>query len=879
MVLVGRDRRTGVYFSHAVPHKGAGLEWVAQQMVRDVAKCGYYGRVILKGDQEPALQDLFEDVARRRGTAPTVLECSAVGESQANGFAERAVRSIEEIVRTLKLDLESRLAQRIPIEHPAVAWLIEHGADVLNKTQVGQDGRTPYERLKGKKYGGSFLEFGAQVMLKVSGQVQGGLMQERWVDGTWLGMRFSTQEHLVARSSDGVVVRTRAVRETPRKVAMEDLDKIVGLPHAPQGVAKFERFEVPKPSDVREPPPAEPSEQDCVGPIPRSIRITKEMLDKHGYCQRCPKCRAMLRGAPQGTLGHSAECRKTMMEKLKEDPDYREKLEETENRKIRYLAEELEREDRKRKVDVSDATQKLDPNVEVAPEVERKPGLMGGSSSSSSWTSPVGGTGTMSQGVGSNPPGGEKRKASEAPDGEHLRAEERDRGDELPVPEASPDVEAQATVADQVAPHGSGEKRPREEEGDAAPEARRARLEVLCGLVHGDQTKGDNEDESSRELDLLIAAVSRNLVVTQVNGDAQEKWESSEDFEAEWTPWWQRKSSEQVPKELTQEQVLAAKKVELDTFAQRGVYKIVSRANMEAGAIKLSAKWVVTNKGTEENPKPKARLVAREFVSDSIDRDTLFSGTPGLPVARTLISKAATSRSSRRKRKIMLMDVTAAFLYGWCERPLYMDIPLEDPASQDPTKIAKLVRSLYGTRDAPQLWGKHVARTLADLGYVESKGMPGIFFQPVKGTEIALHVDDFLVVGDEEDLIELRDKLRERYEMKATIVGPEEGDLKEGEFLGRTIRYKDWGIEVEGNAKHVRALLRCVGMEECRTVTTPMLAEDYKNDVRKLKPQERRLLNRHDARLYRRGTALAVYISQDRPDISAAACKSFKRRK
>ena len=26
VVLVGRDRRTGVYFSHAVPHKGAGLE-------------------------------------------------------------------------------------------------------------------------------------------------------------------------------------------------------------------------------------------------------------------------------------------------------------------------------------------------------------------------------------------------------------------------------------------------------------------------------------------------------------------------------------------------------------------------------------------------------------------------------------------------------------------------------------------------------------------------------------------------------------------------------------------------------------------------------------------------------------------------------------
>ena len=39
-VLVGRDRRTGMFFAHAVPYKGAGVEWVAQQMARDTSKCG-----------------------------------------------------------------------------------------------------------------------------------------------------------------------------------------------------------------------------------------------------------------------------------------------------------------------------------------------------------------------------------------------------------------------------------------------------------------------------------------------------------------------------------------------------------------------------------------------------------------------------------------------------------------------------------------------------------------------------------------------------------------------------------------------------------------------------------------------------------------------
>ena len=97
------------------------------------------------------------------------------------------------------------------------------------------------------------------------------------------------------------------------------------------------------------------------------------------------------------------------------------------------------------------------------------------------------------------------------------------------------------------------------------------------------------------------------------------------------------------------------------------------------GATVLSVKWVLTNKGT---PKvPEARLVARESASNALDRDTLFSGTPGLAIATSLISMAATCRSSKGKLKVMLLDVTAAFLYSDCERPLFMELPQEDPRS------------------------------------------------------------------------------------------------------------------------------------------------------------------------------------------------------
>ena len=50
VVLVGRDRRSGLYIGHRVPQKGAALDWIGAQVVRDLQKMGYHGLVTLRGD-------------------------------------------------------------------------------------------------------------------------------------------------------------------------------------------------------------------------------------------------------------------------------------------------------------------------------------------------------------------------------------------------------------------------------------------------------------------------------------------------------------------------------------------------------------------------------------------------------------------------------------------------------------------------------------------------------------------------------------------------------------------------------------------------------------------------------------------------------------
>ena len=95
------------------------------------------------------------------------------------------------------------------------------------------------------------------------------------MEGTWLGSRFTTLEHLVARKSDGEVVRTPAAHDLQRSPTVEDLDRITGHPlhkvfNVTAGWTYFDLKTVPEPEEHR--PAAVP---DPSRPIPRAVYITR----------------------------------------------------------------------------------------------------------------------------------------------------------------------------------------------------------------------------------------------------------------------------------------------------------------------------------------------------------------------------------------------------------------------------------------------------------------------------------------------------------------------------------------------------------------------------------------------------------------------------
>ena len=207
----------------------------ADRMIKNMESWGVTGKLIVKADQEPAIQAIAKEIVGKRA-GETIPEASKKYDSPSNGIAERAVQSVEGQVRTMKLALERRVNCKIPVDHKIMTWMVECGADLMNKFLVGEDGRTAYERIKGKKYRGEVIEFGRKIMYRIPGKTQGGLMEERWVQGLWLGKRTISDEHIVGME-DGSICVTSAVRLLPESASwsMELIDMLKGTPCNPKG--------------------------------------------------------------------------------------------------------------------------------------------------------------------------------------------------------------------------------------------------------------------------------------------------------------------------------------------------------------------------------------------------------------------------------------------------------------------------------------------------------------------------------------------------------------------------------------------------------------------------------------------------------------------
>ena len=142
-------------------------------------------------------------------------------------------------------------------------------------------------------------------------------MAERWVQGVWLGKRFTTDEHVIGLEN-GKVVRTRSVMPIPLEGTWkyDYIDNIKGQSWDPSVALTSEKLALEKFPRIEEPTPAE---EEYVTK-PRAHAITRADLENTGWTPGCNKCRAMQSGDRLRTnFAHSATCRARVADILASD--------------------------------------------------------------------------------------------------------------------------------------------------------------------------------------------------------------------------------------------------------------------------------------------------------------------------------------------------------------------------------------------------------------------------------------------------------------------------------------------------------------------------------------------------------------------------------
>ena len=105
----------------------------------------------------------MNDVLHQRPENKTFVEEVPLDSKGSTGLVERAVQEMEGRIRALFLSLTLRLGRELDAKERIVAFIPEYAAYLYNRMIVGEDGKTAYERMKGKTQTLLGLEFGEKV--------------------------------------------------------------------------------------------------------------------------------------------------------------------------------------------------------------------------------------------------------------------------------------------------------------------------------------------------------------------------------------------------------------------------------------------------------------------------------------------------------------------------------------------------------------------------------------------------------------------------------------------------------------------------------------------------------------------------------------------
>ena len=124
------------------------------------------------------------------------------------------MRSLAKVFKDM---IEAKIGEEISSDCVIMLWLVRWVAMLYSRFKVGTDGKTAYERQKGRKCKQEVIPFAEKVMykkLKESG-ARKHILESQWDEGLWLGHSRISNEVLIGTRTG--VVRAWAVKRKPEE--------------------------------------------------------------------------------------------------------------------------------------------------------------------------------------------------------------------------------------------------------------------------------------------------------------------------------------------------------------------------------------------------------------------------------------------------------------------------------------------------------------------------------------------------------------------------------------------------------------------------------------------------------------------------------------
>ena len=217
-----------------------------------------------------------------------------------------------------------------------------------------------------------------------------------------------------------------------------------------------------------------------------------------------------------------------------------------------------------------------------------------------------------------------------------------------------------------------------------------------------------------------------------------------------------------------------------------------------------------------EIEKHKARVVAKGFNhKEGVDYHETFAPVARLASIRTVLAIAA-----RNGWKIDTFDFHSAFLNGEFgeNEEIYME---QQPGYEEKNRreyVLRLLKTIYGLRQASRKWYEIVCRLMTELGFTRSESDPAVFYWH-EGDDrmvIVVHVDDCTIVGNSQELIDdCKRKINAKYAM--TNLGPTSWVL--GIKVTRNLDERTLGLS---QTAYIDSILRRFNFTDLKPVSTPM---------------------------------------------------------